>query len=97
MTTHNKTIEQHEVFIEDLNQDIKRLNEFVEYTQDTRIDTEVKRDILHRLESEIEWLEQIRAEEQEAVLFKDCVMFDTREDRLIDEEIIKKHEGEKNE
>ena len=70
MTIEKKTAEQHEIIIEDLNTDIKKLNEFFEYTQETKIDAEVKRDILNRVNKEIEWLEQIKDEEQESLEFE---------------------------
>ena len=101
-----KSIDRIEIEIEDLTQDIKKLTEFLEYTQDSKIETEVKRDILHRLEKEIEWLEQIREEENDALLFEDNIIFekedsDKEQQRKIDlltdiaiEESIAKRHGE---
>lgn len=66
-----KTTEQIEVTIEDLTADIKRLNEFLEYTLNSKLDSEIKREFAHRLEKEIEWFEQIKQDEIDALNYKD--------------------------
>jgi len=85
-----KTPEQHELTIEDLSLDITRLNEFLEYSQNSRIDGDIKREFVNRLIKEIDWLEQIRTDEQEALNFKE-LMIDEKVDNEIDELIAKRH------
>ena len=78
-----KTTEQIEVTIEDLTADIKRLNEFLEYTLNSKLDGEIKREFAHRLENEIEWFEQIKQDEIDALNYRDyCQDIEFEEYRL---------------
>lgn len=77
-----------EVHIEDLTADIKRLNEFLEYTQTAKIDSDIKNEFSNRIIKEIDWLEQIREEEEEALSFIEMGI-----DNEIEELRIKSHEN----
>lgn len=82
-----KSIDRIEVAIEDTTAELKRLTEFLEFTLNSRLDSEIKREFSNRLEKEIEWLEQIRQEDSEALSF-----FDMAIDREIEEAIEKRHQ-----
>lgn len=81
-----RTNEQIEVSIEDTQTEIKRVAEFLEVTLNSKIDSSLKTEFSKRLNSELEWLYNIKAEEEQALSDRDLAV-----DSYIEEEQFKRH------
>lgn len=66
-----RTQEQIENSIEETEHEIKRVVEVNEFILTSKIESDIKREFSKRLNSELEWLYNIRDEEQEALRQKD--------------------------
>lgn len=66
-----RTKEQIQESIEETNKQINTLNEFIEFSLKTDIEEDLKREINNKLKKEICWLESIKQEEEQALIFND--------------------------
>lgn len=86
-----RTIDEIEISIEETETEIKRVTEFLEFTLSSRIDSSIKAEFSKRLNSELEWLYNIKEEEQEALSYQENSL-----EMAIQEDIEKRHANKNN-
>lgn len=83
-----RTTEQIQISVEDTQTEIKRVAEFLELTLNSKIDSSIKSEFQKRLSTELEWLYNIKDEEEEALKQRDL---DLAVDCYVEEEQFRRH------